>query len=120
MYVRHSLNPNDTAALMLMWIVPFPPLPSPKRLTALTHRPPAWRIIRVLALAGNGIPAGRNMQLMYVRHSLNVHSLKGSTVNRKTALRISALTLALTALTGCMASTTTEDSKTWNCYTDGN
>lgn len=53
------LSPNATAALMLMWIVPVPPLPSPLRLTALTHRPRAWRIIRVLALAGNGIAMPR-------------------------------------------------------------
>jgi hypothetical protein len=49
------LNPNDTAALALMWIVPSPPLPEPAKLCALTHRPRHWWVARFLAYAGNGI-----------------------------------------------------------------
>jgi hypothetical protein len=53
------LYSGDLSSLMLLWIVPPVPLPSPPRLTALTHRPRAWRIIRFLAFAGNGIPLSR-------------------------------------------------------------
>ena len=46
---------NAQASFALLWIVPTVPLPLPPVLCALTHRPPAWRIIRYLAYAGNGI-----------------------------------------------------------------
>lgn len=69
MYVHQSRDPrgwwssisyqpvrNRMFAIPLPSLLPLSPLPSPPVLTALTHRPRAWRIIRVLALAGNGIP----------------------------------------------------------------
>ena len=37
-------------------LLPLAPFPLPPVLTALTHRPAAWPIIRFLAYAGNGIP----------------------------------------------------------------
>lgn len=58
-----SISYHQTGHIPLILRFPTPPLPAslpePAKLCALTHQPRAWRIIRVLALAGNGISLSR-------------------------------------------------------------